>query len=171
MDGRYFSELYDWLKGDGYAIVSEYLYTYPIPDEFNPAKNCQRAPITSSTDEAIAESLGSIEQEILETIAAGATPGFLGGWVSSIQLDKLLRDAGRRIPRNKRGEIMSAIGYELHPGLSDGRVNNPVMPDGGKPRLYVKRDHPAYHLVGPSAIAAAYVSAQMPGLGTPVPQH
>lgn len=171
MGGRYLPDLYDWLKGDGYAIVSEFLHTYPIPDEFNPATSCQRAPITSSTEEAIAESLGSIEQEIMEAIAACDTPGFLGGWVSSMQLDKLLKDAGRRIPRNKRGDIMATLGYELHPGLIDGRVNNPVMPDGGKPRLYVRRDHPAYHLVGAAAIASAYASAQMPGLGATVAQH
>ena len=50
MSGDYFPKLYDWLREDGYAIVSDLLHTFPIPNEFNPATSCQRAPVTTSTE-------------------------------------------------------------------------------------------------------------------------
>ncbi len=138
MNGKYFPNLYDWLRADGYAIVAEYLYTFAIPDELNPAKDCSRAPTTTSTEDAINEGCGGIEQEILEAIAQGL-PGFCGGWISSIQLEKLLERVGaaRRVTHNKRKEILADLGYAPHPALLDGRVNNLVLPDNGKPRLFV----------------------------------
>lgn len=161
MTGDYFPRLYAWLKSGGYAIVSELLHTYPIRDEFNPATSCQRAPDTTSTEAAIEASRGGVEQEILEAIAQGL-PGFAGGWVSSIMLDRLLErlNAARRIPLNKRRDLLQSIGYVPHPGLTDGRVNNLVMPDVGKPKLYVKRGHPAQYLHGAPVIAQAYTTAQ-----------
>jgi hypothetical protein len=71
-----------WLEADGFAIVAELLHTYPIPDEFNPATTLHRAPATSTTDEAITESRGPVEQAIMEAVAQGL-PGFMGGYVSS----------------------------------------------------------------------------------------
>lgn len=161
MSGDYFPRLYAWLKSGGFAIVSELLHTYPIRPEFNPAGLCQRAPTTTSTEAAIAASRGGVEQEILEAIEQGL-PGFAGGWVSSIMLDRLLErlNAARRIPLNKRKELLLSVGYIPHPGLTDGRVNNMVTPDLGKPKLYVKQGHPAQYLVGPAAIAHAYTLAQ-----------
>jgi len=47
MTGNYFPRLWDWLRGGGFAIVNEYLHTYPLIDALNPAKDCVRAPITS----------------------------------------------------------------------------------------------------------------------------
>lgn len=161
MGGDYFPSLYRWLKAGGYAIVSELLHTYPIPDEFNPATHCQRAPDTTSTEAAIEASRGGVEQEVLEAIEQGL-PGFAGGWVSSIMLDRLLErlNAARRIPLNKRKDLLQSVGFIQHPGLTDGRVNNMVTPDMGKPKLYVKKGHPAQYLVGPAAIAHAYTLAQ-----------
>lgn len=160
MTGSYMSNLYGWLRGDGYAIVAELLHTYPIPDELNPARG-HIAPITSSTEEAISASLGPIEQEVVEAIAQGL-PGFAGGWISSIALERLLEQKGRQrqLTHRKRREMLESLGYELHRGLVDGRVNNIVLPDAGKPRLYVKAGSPAAYLVGAVAIANAYSSAQ-----------
>lgn len=160
MTGDYFPSLYNWLREEGYAIVSELLYTYPIPDEFNPATKCQRAPVTSSTAAAINASVGGIEQEIGEAIAQGL-PGFCGGWVSSIQLDRLLERIGaaRRVTHSKRKEMLDAMGYAYHPALHDGRVNNLVLPDGGKPRLFVHRDSAARQIVGAAEAAKAYETA------------
>ncbi len=161
MAGDYFPRLYNWLKADGYAIVNELLHTYPIRDEFNPATTCQRAPDTTSTEEAIEASRGRVEQEILEAIAQGL-PGFIGGWVSSIMLDHLLDriNAAKQVPPNRRRDLLLSLGYIQHPGLVDGRVNNMITPDMGKPKLYVKQQHPACYLVGPAAIAHAYTLAQ-----------
>lgn len=160
MVGDYFPHLYDWLRGDGYAIVSELLHTFPIPDDYNPATKCQRAPATSSTAEAIAASTGGIEQEIAEAIGQGL-PGFCGGWISSIQLDRLLErlGAGRRVTHSKRREMLHAMGYDWHPALHDGRVNNLVLPDAGKPRLFVHKDSPARHVQGAAEAAKAYEQA------------
>lgn len=160
MVGDYFPSLYNWLRADGYAIVSELLHTFPIPNEYNPATGCQRAPVTSSTAEAIKASTGGIEQEIAEAIGQGL-PGFCGGWISSIQLDRLLvrLGAGRRVTHSKRKEMLHDMGYDYHPALADGRVNNLVLPDGGKPRLFIHRDSQARHIAGAAEAAKAYEQA------------
>lgn len=164
MDGDYFPRLYDWLRAEGYAIVSELLHTWPIPDEYNPATGCQRAPVTTATAAAIAASTGGVEQEIQEAIAQGL-PGFCGGWISSIQLDRLLEKLGaaRRVTHSKRKEMLHDLGYGYHPALVDGRVNNLVLPDGGKPRLFIRNDSPARHIAGAAEAAKAYEQANNSG--------
>jgi len=161
MDGGYFPQLYKWLDADGYAIVSQYLDTYTIPDELNPATACHRAPDTSSTLEAIAEGLGGVEQEILEAINQGR-PGFAGGWISSMALDRLLQAlrAERAIPVNKRRTMLKELGYEWHPGLPQGRVNNHIAMDGGKPRLFIQNSHLSANLKSVAEIVKAYTLAQ-----------
>jgi len=160
MDGEYFPKLYDWLRADGYAIVSDLLHTFPIPDEYNPATHCQRAPVTTSTAAAISASTGGVEQEVHEAIAQGL-PGFCGGWISSIQLDRLLERLGvaRRVTHSKRKEMLDALGYAYHPALVEGRVNNLVLPDGGKPRLFVHKDSQARAIQGAAEAAKAYEHA------------
>jgi hypothetical protein len=158
MDGPYFPNLYSWLNAGGYAIVSGLLHNYAIADEFNPAGACQRAPDTSSTGAAIAHSLGRVEQEIMESVEQGR-PGFAGGWISSVMLSLLLKDINARIPHNKRKDMLATLGYHHHPGLPDGRVFNDVLPDGAKPRLFVRAGHESSSLVG-GAVARAYSDAQ-----------
>lgn len=164
---EYMTRLNHWLQHEnGYAIVTHFLRTYPIPDEFNPAKGCNRAPITSSTDEAIEQSLGAAEQTVLEAIEDGTLPGFKGGWVSSVALDRLLNEAGkgRSVPLNRRRDMMRTLGYDWHPALPEGRVMNGVLPDGGKrPRLYVAKGHPSLELTSAADVARAYVAAQAAG--------
>ena len=169
MDGAYFKRLYHWLNNEGgYAIVADLLHTIPIPDEYNPATHLTRAPRTSSTDRAVAVSRGGLEQEILEAIGQD-TPGFCGGWISSIQLGHLLDRAGvRRISHSRRHEILESLGYAYHPDLPGGRVANVVLPDAGKPRLYVKRGSAAEATRGStSAVALAYSKAQEAKVGAP----
>lgn len=166
MGGDYFPDLYDWLTGGGYAIVNEFLHTYKIKDEFNPATKCHRAPITSSTDEAVEMGRGSVEQEILEAIDEGR-PGFAGGWVSSVALERLLKDmrADRAIPQNKRREMMQSIGYDWHPHLPHGRVTTPILgvDEGKKPRLYLRKGHLALNQTIPGEISKMYQAAQQCG--------
>jgi Family of unknown function (DUF5906) len=162
MTGDYFPKLYGWLKSGGFAIVSELLHTYPIPPELDPAVALHRAPDTSTTMEAIVESRGSVEQQIAEVIAQD-TPGFMGGWISSVMLDRLITDTlkmGNRLSHAKRREMLQGMGYVLHPGLPDGRVNNPVQPDGRKPQLFILANHPHAYMRGAAEIARAYSSAQ-----------
>lgn len=161
MSGDYFPAIYNWLRSGGYAIVSELLHTFPIPPEFNPAVGAgglaNRAPETDSTQAAVAAGEGFIEQEVREAVAQGL-PGFSGGWISSIMLDRLLERIGasRRISHNKRREMLDGLGYMYHPALIDGRVNNMVMPDGGKPRLFIKSDAPDARIAVANDAAKAY---------------
>jgi hypothetical protein len=164
MTAEYFHRLQNWLhKENGYAIVTELLYTYAIPNEFNPATHCMRAPETSSTEAAIADSLGGIEQEILEAVASGRQ-GFCGGWISSTHLTTLIKETRRKLQLSKRAQTLETIGYIVHPGLPGGRVNNAPAVDGARSILYVKRDHPAAHITGASAICKAYNDAQLGAL-------
>lgn len=168
MTGAYFPDLYHWLNTGGYAIVNEYLSTYVIPAELNPAGSCHRAPPTSSTSEAIGHGAGGVEQAIVEAIEEGLV-GFAGGWVSSIALNRLLENLrmARAIPHNKRRELMQSIGYDWHPALvaTQGRVNNPIpMDDGKKPRLFIKNVHPANQQgLSPSLVSELYQKAQRTG--------
>lgn len=169
MGGSYFPDLYDWFYGRrayasgganyGAAIINDYLRSYALTAELDPAHLCVRAPKTSSTAAAFTESLGRAEQEIAEAIAEGRA-GFAGGWVSSLAMDKLLDAIRAPVPRTKRRALLQSIGYDLHPGLHDGRVNNVVQPDHGKPRLYVATGHLSCRLTDATLIAKAYTAAQ-----------
>lgn len=161
MGGDYMPNLWAWLRADGFAIVNNYLRSYAIPDELNPAGACHRAPQTSSTDEAILLSVGAIEQEILEAVGQGL-PGFAGGWISSMAVDRLLvrLNAERRIPPRKRRDLLANLGYEWHPALPEGRVHNSVQPDNGKTRLFVKRGSLLRHLAEPRMVTKKYTEDQ-----------
>jgi len=163
MGGDYFKELYDWMREEGYAIVNDWMRTYDIPAEYNPAESCQRAPKTTSTLEAVSESLGSIEQEIINAIDE-SRPGFSGGWVSSLALDRLLEGmrASNKLPRAKRKTVMLSLNYDWHPALlpSKGRVNNPIAQEAGKPVLYIREGHIAHNLTSSSDVVKAFVKAQ-----------
>jgi hypothetical protein len=169
MMGEYFPDLYDWLKGRrayadlgvdyGYSIVNEFLQTFPIAAELDPAHLCTRAPETSSTAAALAISLGRVEQEILEAVEEGRV-GFRGGWISSVFMSRLLDDIGVTLPRRKFREILERIGYFEHPGLRSGRVDNEIMPDNSKPRLYTTAGHLSLNFDTPVNIAKSYTDAQ-----------
>ena len=161
MGGQYFPQLYNWLRSGGFAVVNEYLHTYAIPAALNPATECHRAPVTTSTTEALALSLGGVEQEVLEAIEEGR-PGFAGGWVSSMAFDRMLEEGrnSRRIPVNKRRELLQGLGYDLHPTLPRGRVNNTIAFDNGKPRLYIKEGHISRNITKAAEVARAYLAAQ-----------
>lgn len=159
MGGDYFPNLWDWLRADGYAIVSKYLQDYEIPEALNPATMSSRAPETSSTREAVQYSLGNVDQLILEAIGEDRC-GFSGGWVSSMAIDKILASNHIKLAHNKRREMMVNIGYDWHPNLNRGRVDNHIAVDGGKPRLFIKNDHIARALKTGSEISKAYEQAQ-----------
>lgn len=173
MSGDYFPKLYSWLRAGGYAIVNELLHTYPIPPEYNPCVQlgglAQIAPRTSSYESAISASLGSVEQEVLEAVEQGV-PGFNGGWISSIAFDSLLTrlNKSNRVPLNKRRDLLNSLGYDWHPALLHGRVNNVIAPDNGKPRLFIRAGHAAAGIVNGAEVARAYSAAQtvavFPGL-------
>lgn len=158
MNGDYFPNLYAWLRGDGYAIVSELLHTMPIDPALNPAGECQRAPESSTIATMRENGHTGVEQEVEELIASGE-PGFKGGWVSSYMLGVRLRNLGYKVTPRSRLEILAKLGYVRHPGLPDGRCHNAVSPDNSKPRLFVRPDHGSVGLTG-GAVSQAYQAAQ-----------
>lgn len=161
MDGDYFPQLIAWFKAGGAAIIAGYLKTYAIEAELDPAGLAHRAPKTSTFNAAVQASLGQAEQEILDAIEEGR-PGFAGGFVSSKYLDILLDTIRAKIPRNQRRDMMNRLGYDWHPTLIEGRTNDTVTPDAGKPKLYLKKGHLAFNLTSPALIAKAYSEAQIP---------
>lgn len=165
MTEAYFSDFWDWGFGRGrysvcgFSIINEYLRTFPLVAELDPAQLAGRAPKSSTAHLAVKASLGRAEQEITEAIEQGQQ-GFAGGWVSSVMLDRLLEAKRLSVPRNKRQGMMKSLGYDYHPALPDGRVHNTIAPDGSKPRLYVKEGHLSLNLSKASDVARMYSEAQ-----------
>ena len=162
LDEAYMAGFYKWLKQDGYAVVAEYLATLEIPPEFGLDWFKGRAPKTSNHVAAVEASRGPVEQEILEAVEREDV-GFKGGWISSGKLDTLLERMGRQrtIALNKRREILQGLGYDWHPALPSGRVNNLVLPDAAKVKLFIRSDNAsALALMRPADVAAAYTQAQ-----------
>jgi len=137
MTGPYFPLLYTWLRGGGYDAVHGYLARYNIPEEFNPATSCNRAPQTSSTTAAIRESVCPVGASVLEAVDQDRV-GFRGGWVSTMAVIRLLQDDGRRVNYAHLGTLLTSLGYRKHPALIDGRVGKSSVIDGGRTKLYIK---------------------------------
>ena len=133
--------------------------SYPLVAELDPNQLAINAPVTSSMATAVTASRGRVEQEVLEAIGE-ERPGFCGGWISSLKLDELLDRKRMGVPRNKRRELLRSLGYDWHPALetTNGRVNNVVMPDNGKPRLFCKIGSIAWNNVTSAADAARMYS-------------
>lgn len=164
MGGAYFPKLWAWAKVEGYAIITNFLQSYQIPAALNPAGVCQRAPKTSSTQEAVFQSRTFVEQEIMEAIESD-TVGFRGGWIGSLALDRFLQDKRVSLAYNKRREVITRLGYSYHPALPGGRATRSVLIEGGKPRLYMTAGHIARNIVDPQEIVRMYCEAQ--GYETP----
>lgn len=132
----YFKAMYDWLDAEGYRFVSHWLRNAPLVDpQYDPAGDCQRAPETSSTLEAITASLGRVEQEIMEAVETGL-PGFRQDWVSTSAVGKLLDDRGvRSISNRKTGDILKSLGYTklFRSPRKIGEEN------GGQPMIYGRK--------------------------------
>lgn len=160
MDKTYFQRLRSWRMGEGREIVADYLMRYEIPDQWNPARDSIVCPDTTATKEAITAGLGAAEQEVLEHIAQN-TLGFRNGWISSSALDKALLAIGKGavLARNKRREMLEALGYVPHPALPEGRATA-FDTDGTRPHLYLQATTPGFHETDPARVLAWYQAAQ-----------
>lgn len=110
----YFKRLYDWAKHDGgYQAITYWLRHSDLDAaQYDPAGSSQRAPVTTSTGEAIVMSLGRVEQEIMDAVES-AKPGFKGGWISTSAVSQLLEQRGvRSVSGRKMAEILKTLGYE-----------------------------------------------------------
>ena len=155
MTGDYFTKLWNWARGGGYANITHYLRTYKIKDEFNPATGCRgRAPETSSSVEVLKESLTIAELDIIEFCEQGAL-GMSGGWISSLSLTRYLNTSRKRIPK-----LLKGLGYIEHPGLVAGRATRVIPFDQGKPKLYIKAGHISAGINNPDDVMRAFIKSQ-----------
>ena len=166
MTSEYFENLYDWLNKGGYAIVTNYLATRPLEYALDPARGLQRAPETTSTARAVTESLGVVEQEIIDAIESGL-PGFRYGIVSSLAMRALFDRLRKSIGPRRYRKIMSSVGYVTHPALetNKGRPNNP-MNDGTRPTLYFAKGSSFLSINDPNELMLA-VEASLSGSALP----
>ena len=158
--------LIKWLEGGGYAHVAEYLHTMVIEPRYNPAGECQEAPETSVTREAVIDGRTGIEHDVAEWVELGE-PGFCGDFISyHILKDKMIAAKHERSATPlKIKEMMNRLGYEVHRGLPAGRVPTHIQsPDNTRPILYVKRDVWQAEMTDPASIQALYVQAQAQAL-------
>lgn len=155
MAGDYFPKLYQWVDGEGQAIITYYLANMPLRAELDPARGLHRSPETTSTAAAVRGSLGMIEQELQEAIETGA-PGFREGVATSTGLRAVLTALRKRLGPNKYSGVMQSIGYVRHPALevNRGRMNN-ALRDGSKPVLYFTEGHPILGIMDTADIKAA----------------
>ena len=154
--------LYPWLENGGYAAVADLLATMPIDARYNPAGECQEAPETSVTREAIIDGRDALEHEIAEWIVL-REPGFAGDFVSHHMLKSRMQQNpqfARMSSPLKIKEKMLRLGYELHRALPEGRAPVYVQPDNTMAILYVKRDSAAAEMKDPHAVAALYQQLQ-----------
>jgi hypothetical protein len=151
MSGSYFPKLWS----ENYATINDYLHNYSIAPEFDPAKGCQMAPITSNTLEVVELTENNATKQVREIIEEEPI-GLRGGWVSSIALK---RHAGRI---NNAVIQLKALGYIKHPGLRNkGQLNNPTtIDDNKKPVLYIKEDHYSCGMFSDKQIREAYLNDQ-----------
>jgi len=111
MTPQWFQELWSWLRGDGFAIIYDYLMTMDIPAEFNPAGGATRAPMTSSTADAVSESRSPVETIIHEAVK-GQEDGFKGGWISTRAVANLCEADGLKRPATRSlSTALRAMGY------------------------------------------------------------
>lgn len=162
INGAYFERLYQWLeRKDGYAIVADYLATYQIPDKWNPATKCMRAPETSSHEDALEASL-CVEAQILAEAIAAEEPGFAGGWVSTRRANDLLESKRKGLGPRRLASVIESLGYIKHPNLRDGQASRPIGGEG-RPRLWVKPWHLSIELEHRSVVIAYEKAQGIPG--------
>ena len=152
-----------WLEGGGYAAVSDLLHTMPIDPRYDPAGECQEAPDTSATNQAINDGLTAIQHDIKECIELGKV-GFAGGFVSYHYLREMLKDSRYPVNPLKVEEMMRGLRYEKHKHLPNGRTPVVVQPDSTRPVLYVQADSWQSELIDPVAVARSYEQFQQHAL-------
>ena len=159
MNGAYFTALYSWLEGGGFAHVAHYLANRSIDVDV-----MGRAPVTSSTAEAVRSSLGVAEQVIQEAIDLEEW-GFRGGLACTRVAGELLKANGKKLSPQRVAVVLANLGYIKHPALegSDGKLSV----DGVRRRLYVKHGSLAAGLTSPAAVADTWKRAQGDGFICP----
>lgn len=107
MNDDYFTRLYTWLdRQGGCEIVTNWLMRRPMGRGGLPS----RAPVTSSTAEALEESKGWLDHFIEEAAQSGDY-GFRAGWISSKMLVAALARERRSVAAKTLAKALKAAGY------------------------------------------------------------
>lgn len=107
MDHNYFITLFDWLRSGGHRFVTHWLKNHPVERGGIP----MRAPDTSSTNEALRQSVGPLEMAIMNAIDDGVQ-GFRGGWVSVTAALMLAKaQTGRSVSPKTITTILEGLRY------------------------------------------------------------
>ena len=142
MDDNYFTWLRDWQAAGGNAIIYDYLMNFPI------GKLPSRAPVTSSTADAVHHSFSSLERLILDAVADGVQ-GFRNGWVSTAALTVRMRALGsRQVQPVTLEKVLEGLGYR-----SAGRAQRSYLGEDANLRGVL------YH-ISPGQNVADYARAQ-----------
>jgi hypothetical protein len=144
MTDNYFHSLYEWLRGDGCAIVAHYLLNREVTVRID-----GRSPKSSSTEAAIAESQGFVEQTLLEAVD-NEELGFRGGFINTKIANGLLSGRGRKMSPRGLANALNNIGY-----VKSGKK---IQVDGERFTPYVLENS---NLVGESSefLSSAYIKS------------
>ena len=152
MDGNYFAALYDWFRAGGYSHVAHYLASRAVTIDV-----MSRAPVTSSTAEAVRSSLGVAEQLIAEAIDLEEY-GFRNDLICTKAASEHLKANGKKLSPQKVAAALANLGYIKHPALdsSDGKISI----GGIRRRLYTKRGSLTARLPTSKAVGDAWRRSQ-----------
>lgn len=162
---EYFKRYLAWLtEEDGFAIAHDYLATYAIPAEFNPAEGCTRAPATSSMAAAIEAGLSEVERRAVEMMDGGEE-GFRGGWFNVSTYRHVEGSKGLQLHALYRR--LEANGYVPHPALESngGRTRDNPPGEFRKARLWIKASAPEANWKSVAEVTKAYSEAQKLAIG------
>lgn len=117
MDDGYFVQFNDWLNGDGYAFVAEYLSQRHV------ASHPNRAPETSSMAEAICESMTPAQAAIMEAVEDGR-PGFRNNIIVAAAAKWALECNGLKVTHPKvLGRVLRELSYEPISDSQSWKIN------------------------------------------------
>lgn len=163
MDDAYFGNYYNWLHGDGLALIHGWLSRFPIPTDCDP-RTMSRAPETSSSAEAYELSRTFPEQLLCEAIAEGQ-PGTREGWLTMTAAKRILKEARVKAP-DSIARIIEDLGYTTHPNMPQGRPSKNVA-GIGRARMWVLPNSAAFHAPDPIShylSVEADLAAGIPGV-------
>ncbi len=135
-------------QSEWFALFSHLLESNPVPEQAFELNDVN---------------LQKVAQAVLEAVAQGQM-GFAGGWISSLELDKLLQEKRmeKLLPRMKRREMLNKLGYDWHPALREGRSTTGLGERQERPILFITKGHHMSTVTIGTEIAKAYTQAQLP---------